>query len=131
MPTTTVSTNSTTPIPMSAERYVPVASPNWFAMMLARVSPGPKMCALMCCELPMSSATAIVSPIARPRPIITADDHAAAAVREHRAPDHLPRVAPSPYDASFSGCGVVANTSRVIDVMIGVIMIATMIPAVM
>ncbi len=41
------------------------------------------------------------------------------------------RVAPSAYAASFSESGVVANTSRVRDVMIGVIMIATMIPAVM
>ena len=40
------------------------------------------------------------------------------------------RVAPSASAASFSDCGVVSMTSRDRDVMIGVIMIATMIPAV-
>ena len=60
-------------MPMSAARWMPVASPNWLAMMLASVSPGPKMCALMCCELPISSATAMVSPMARPSPMMTAE----------------------------------------------------------
>src|SRR6185312_306480 len=55
MPTPTVSTSSTTPMPMRAARWMPTASPNWLAMMLASVSPGPKMCALMCCELPIRS----------------------------------------------------------------------------
>ena len=85
----------------------------------------------MCCELPISSATAMVSPIARPRPIMTADTMPPRLCgnTEPRIISH--RVAPMPYAASFSDAGVVANTSRVNDVMIGVIMIATMIPAVM
>ena len=41
------------------------------------------------------------------------------------------RVAPSATAASFSAVGTVANTSRVIDVMIGVIISATTRPAVM
>ena len=41
------------------------------------------------------------------------------------------RVAPRASAASFCAGGTVANTSRVIEVMIGVIMMATMIPAVM
>ncbi len=41
------------------------------------------------------------------------------------------RVAPRASAASFCDAGTVANTSRVIEVMIGVIMMATMIPAVM
>ena len=40
------------------------------------------------------------------------------------------RVAPSASAASFSSGGVVSNTSRVSEVMIGMIMIARMIPAV-
>ena len=52
---------------------MPVASPNWLAMIAASVSPGPKMFALMCCELPISNATAMVSPMARPSPMITAE----------------------------------------------------------
>ena len=80
----------------------------------------------------MSSATAIVSPIARPE----TDHHRRRRRRRGCAGTPSPRiishrVAPMPYAASFSDGGVVANTSRVSDVMIGVIMIATMIPAVM
>ena len=132
MPTPTVSTSSTTPMPMSAARWMPVASPNWLAMMLASVSPGPKMFALMCCELPMSE---------RHRDRLAdgaaeADDHRRR--RRRRGCAGTPSRGSSPSGsrrarsaASFSGCGVVANTSRVSDVMIGVIMMATMIPAVM
>ena len=85
----------------------------------------------MCCELPMSSATAIVSPIARPRPIITADTTPPRLCGNTEPRIISQRVAPNPYAASFSDAGVVAYTSRVIDVTIGVIMMATMIPAVM
>ena len=51
---------------------------------------------------------------------------------EDRAADHSQRVAavPSASAASFWEAGVVANTSRVIAVTIGVIMIATTRPAV-
>ena len=80
---------------------------------------------------PITSATAIVSPMARPRPIMTADT-TPPRLCGNTAPRIISqRVEPRPYAASFSATGVVANTSRVIDVMIGVIMIATMIPAVM
>ena len=41
-------------------------------------------------ELPITSTTAIVSPIARPRPSIAPPVMPGARVREHRDPDHLP-----------------------------------------
>ena len=78
----------------------------------------------------MTSAMAIVSPIARPRPIMVP---ATIPLRlcGNTAPRIIShRVAPSASAASFCEAGTVANTSRVIDVMIGVIMMATMIPAV-
>ena len=65
-------TNSTTPSPMSAARCMPVASPNSLAMTPAIVSPDEKRCVVICALEPIVSATAIVSPIARPRPSITA-----------------------------------------------------------
>src|SRR5450631_619617 len=130
-PMTTVSARSTTPSPMSADRWVPLASPNWLAMTLAIVSPGPRICSVRRCEDPMMSATAIVSPTARPKPMMTA---AATPLRlwgntEPRIISQ--RVAPSASAASFCDAGHVAYTSRVIAVMIGVIMMATTIPAVM
>ena len=118
-------------MPISAAWYTPVDSPNWFATMLASVSPGPNRCALICWLLPMTSATAIVSPIARPKPIITADTTPPRLCGKTEPRIISQRVAPRPYAASRNGAGVVANTSRVSDVMIGVIMIATTIPAVM
>ena len=123
--------NSTTPHPMSAARWVPLASPNWFAMMLASVSPGPRMFAVIRADHPMTRAMAIVSPIARPSPIIVP---ATIPLRlcGNTAPRIISqRVAPRASAASFCAGGTVANTSRVIEVMIGVIMMATTIPAVM
>ena len=72
----------------------------------------------------------MVSPTARPRPIITAET-IPPRLCGNTAPRIISqRVDPSPSAASLSEAGVVANTSRVIDVMIGVIMIATTMPAV-
>ena len=73
----------------------------------------------------------MVSPIARPKPIITADTTPPRLCGNTEPRIISQRVAPSPYAASCSEAGVVANTSRVIDVMIGVIMMATTMPAVM
>src|SRR5262249_58599410 len=57
MPTSTVSTKSTTPRPMSAERCTPLASPNCSTIALAIVSPGPNRCSDVLCDAPMTSAT--------------------------------------------------------------------------
>ena len=73
----------------------------------------------------------MVSPIARPNPIITADTTPPRPCGKTDPRIISQRVAPRPYTASRRGTGVVANTSRVSDVMMGVIMIATTIPAVM
>ena len=116
---------------MSAARWMPVASPNWLAMMLASVSPGPRMFALIVLRAPddqrhrdrLADGPAETDHDRRTTP--------AAAVREHRAADHLPPRRAQRDAASFSDAGVVANTSRVIEVTIGVIMMATTIPAVM
>ena len=79
----------------------------------------------------MTSATAIVSPIARPSPRripavmpLRLCGNTAARIISHR-------VAPIARAASFCACGTVANVSRVTDVMIGMIMIARIRPAVM
>jgi hypothetical protein len=77
----------------------------------------------------MTRVTAIVSPIARPRPSIDAPTMPA---REYgrtaiRIISH--RVAPSASDASLSSGGTVAITSREIALTIGTIMIARMSPA--
>ena len=70
--TTIVIANNTTPSPISAERLTPVASPKLFAMIDAVVRPGANTFAVICVVPPITSATAIVSPMARPRPSMTA-----------------------------------------------------------
>src|SRR5262249_7364096 len=67
LPRMIVMMRSTSPNPMRAARCSPLDSPNWLAMMLASVSPGPRMFALSFCEDPTTRATAIVSPTARPK----------------------------------------------------------------
>ena len=80
----------------------------------------------------MTSATAIVSPMARPRPSITAPTMPPRLVREHRAADHLPAGGAQAERRLLSlRLGTVSKTSRVSDVMIGMIMMARMRPAVM
>ena len=79
----------------------------------------------------MTSATAMVSPNARPRPIMLA---ATMPLRlcGNTAPRIISqRVAPRASAASFCAGGHVANTSRTSEVTIGVTMIPTMRPAVM
>ncbi len=80
--------------------------------------------------LPMTSVAAIVSPIARPSPSITAPTSPALLCGQTAAEIISQRVAPSASAASLSVVGVVSITSRDSDVMIGVIMMARMIPAV-
>jgi len=79
---------------------------------------------------PITSATAIVSPMARPSPSRTAPTtppwlcgQTAPVIISHR-------VAPSAYAPSLSIAGTVAMTSRDSEVTIGVIMKARMMPAV-
>ena len=77
----------------------------------------------------MTSVTAIVSPIARPRPSIEAPtiperEYGSTAMRIISQ-----RVAPSASDASLSSAGTVAMTSREIALTIGRIMIARISPA--
>ena len=108
-----------------------LASPNWFAITAAIVSPGENKRPDSWVDEPITNATAIVSPIARPSPMSTAPTMPLRLCgnTEPRIISH--RVAPSATAASFCAVGTVANTSRVIDVMIGVIISATTRPAVM
>ena len=62
------STKRTTARAMSAESWRSPASPVSSAMTLARVAPGPSSESKTPGELPSSTAMAIVSPTARPRP---------------------------------------------------------------
>ena len=80
---------------------------------------------------PTTNATAIVSPIARPSPMSTAPTIPPLLCGNTEPRIISQRVAPSATAASFWEVGTVANTSRVIEVMIGVIISATMTPAVM
>ena len=86
---------------------------------------------MICGAEPMTSATAMVSPMARPRPSMTAPTRPPW-LQGKTAPRIIShRVAPSAEAASRLGVGTVSMTSRDSDVMIGMIMIARMMPAVM
>ena len=94
-------------------------------------SPEENRLAVIAGDEPITRATAIVSPIARPRPSMTAPTmppiecgSTAPVIISHR-------VAPSANAPSRSVCGVVSMTSRAIDVMIGVIITDRIRPAVM
>ena len=79
---------------------------------------------------PMTRATAIVSPMARPRPSMTAPTSPPRlwGKTAPRIISHGWRRGRRPPPSGHAG--TVSNTSRLIDVMIGVIMMARMIPAV-
>src|SRR5262249_60220773 len=62
-----VNANSSTPSPISPARNTPEASPNWFAMTAGMESPGANRCDVIVADEPITSAAAIVSPIAPPR----------------------------------------------------------------
>ena len=81
-------------------------------------------------DSPMTSAAAIVSPIARPRPTRTAPTTPPWLCGQTAPRIISQRVAPSAYAPSLSIVGTVAMTSRDREVMIGVIMMARMRPAV-
>src|SRR5690606_15078393 len=66
--TTKVTRNSTKPSGHSAVRCVSVASAKSFAISAAMVVPGSSSEAVKRVELPITKATAMVSPSARPRP---------------------------------------------------------------
>ena len=85
----------------------------------------------ICGLAPMTSATAMVSPIARPSPNMTAPTIPPVewGITTPRIISH--RVAPRASAPFLSLVGTVWKTSRRIDVMIGVIMSPTMSPAVM
>src|SRR6266496_275118 len=69
--TSTVIANSTTPRPISAAVNVPDDSPNCWTMTAAILLPPAKMLGVMAVAPPITRATAMVSPMARPSPSIT------------------------------------------------------------
>ena len=79
---------------------------------------------------PITSAAAIVSPIARPRPSSTAPTMPPWLCGQTAPRIISRRVAPSAYAPSLSMAGTVAMTSRDSEVTIGVIMKARMMPQV-
>ena len=79
--------------------------------------------------LPITSVTAIVSPIARPRPSIAAPVMPAREYGRTAMRIISQRVAPSASAASLCSTGTVAITSREIAETIGRIMIARISPA--
>src|SRR5674536_40690 len=115
-----VMANSTRPLAISASRPVLPDSPNFVAMFAAMLlPPGVSTRQLTSNEAASTSATAIVSPSARPRPSITAlispgrlGGSTAVLIISHR-------VAPSASAASRFVVGTWARTSREIAEMIG------------
>ena len=77
----------------------------------------------------MTIVTAIVSPIARPRPSIAAPAMPGARVGQDRHPDHLPARRAEGQGGLLVLAGTVAMTSREIALTIGRIMIARISPA--
>ena len=73
----------------------------------------------------------MVSPIARPRPSITAPTMPPVECGNTAPRIISQRVAPRARAPSWSVTGTVSNTSRVSEVMIGMIMMARIMPAVM
>ena len=127
--TISVSTNSTRPAANRADVWIPVDSPNSFAITAASVYPWANRWLPIFGALPITSTTAIVSPIARPipsiaPPVIPGREYGRTA---RRIISH--RVAPSASAPSLSADGTVAMTSREIADTIGTIMIARIRPA--
>ena len=126
---TIVMAKRVTPSAISAS--IPSGVDSWkvLTILAAIVSPCWKMLALMAVPPPIRSATAIVSPSARPRPSMVAP----------MIPGRLrgttieritsQRVAPRANPACRSVSGTAVNTSRTRAVMIGMIMIASTTPA--
>src|SRR6266403_927687 len=128
--TTIVTKNSAKPISIKAERYrSPVASVNSLASTLAMVYPGANSDLAISGRLPITIVTAIVSPSARPKPKMIAPTMPARALRSTPMRIISQRVAPNASAASRWCCGMTVSTSRVIDEMIGMIMIARITPA--
>ena len=89
--TISVMTKSTRPEAISAPRPILPASPYWLAMFAAMVlPPGVKIFQTISKLLDSTSATAIVSPSARPKPSTVALATPERAERQHRHADHLP-----------------------------------------
>ncbi len=124
--TSSVIRNRTSPEAMSAPRPVSVASPKPLAMLAAMLFPfGPSTWNVTVNVAGKISATAMVSPMARPRPSIAA---LMTPGRPNGSTDILiisQRVAPSASAASSCAFGTWRNTSREIAAMIGRIMMAS------
>ena len=110
----------------------PPASPNFSAMVDAKVSPpGSVMCQLILKPELSTSATAMVSPSARPRPEHRRGDDPGPAERQHGGADHLPLGARrAPRRRRWSPRGTCRKTSRQTADTIGMIMIASTMPAI-
>src|SRR3954470_472319 len=99
----------------------------WYcpATRLANVSPGPKIDRWSGMKLPITCETAIASPSARPSPRITAATTPPRTVGMMTVRTISQRVAPRPMDASSRSSGTPRNSSRQIEVVIGMVMIVS------
>ena len=107
----------------------PVASLNSLANTLAMVYPGANSDLAISGRFPITMVTAMVSPSARPSPRMIPPRIPARALRKTPTRIISQRVAPSASTPSLCCCGTTSSTSRVIDEMMGMIIIARMIPA--
>ena len=114
---------------MSAERSSAPASDSWRKICAGIVSPTPNRFSVMSGRAPMISATATVSPMARPRPSMTAPVTPPLECGSTTPRIISQRVAPSASAASWCRRGVCRKISRQMAVMIGRIMIDSTMPA--
>src|SRR5262249_38669214 len=125
-----VKANRSTPSPISPARNSPEASPNWLAMTAGMLLPGTNRCVVITLSAePITSAAAIVSPMARPRPSSTAPTMPPLLCGQTAPWIISRRVAPSAYAPSLSIAGTLAITSRDREVTIGGIIKARRMPA--
>src|SRR5699024_7195336 len=128
--TMNVMTNSRKPRASNAERCSPPASGNWLAISAAIDGPCPATVAVKNRLLPITNVTAMVSPNALPRPRITPPTMPARTDGKITLRTTSQVVQPSPYADSRNMGGTVIMTSRVMAVMIGISITATINPAV-
>src|SRR5262249_31525942 len=124
-----VNANRSTPSPTGGAGTAPAAARTWLARPGGWERPGANGCDVTVAAEPITSAAAIVSPIARPRPSSTAPTMPPLLCGQTAPWIISRRVAPSAYAPSLSIAGTVAITSRDSEGTIGVIMKARMIPA--
>src|SRR6202011_6262079 len=104
---------------INALTCIPEASPNWLARSPAKVPAGESKDQVKRGLLPINIATAIVSPIARPKARMVAATIPGAAVGSSTRKIVSQRVAPTAYEPSLKVWGTETRAVRLIAVIVG------------